>query len=311
MKILITGGTGYLGGRIVEYFLQKKKIVIIATRERENDNNFSGAKIKNINWDDNSSLLNICQDVDVVIHAAGINANECIKNPEKALEFNGRTTARLLESAITQKVSKFIFLSTAHVYSNPLVGKINELSYTKNLHPYATSNIEGENAVLNANPNIKSVVLRLANVVGAPTHKNADCWMLLINNLCKQAVLYKKMIINSSVLLERNFISIGDVNRFLEYLIIEKKDYWKYKIYNLAGEKSFSILEIAKMIQNVSTKLLGYKPEISFKEKLNDGIVEKLDYSSIRMKEFEFETKIDIEVEIKNTLLFCKKNFTL
>ena len=29
------------------------------------------------------------------------------------------------------------------------------------------------------------------------------------------------------------------------------------------------------------------------------------------MKEFEFETKIDIEVEIKNTLLFCKKNFTL
>ena len=88
------------------------------------------------------------ENVDVVIHTAGMNAQECASDPEQALAFNGTVTADLVSSAVKQGVQKFIYLSTAHVYKEPLVGTISESSQTTNTHPYATSHLAGEIPVL-------------------------------------------------------------------------------------------------------------------------------------------------------------------
>lgn len=311
MRILITGGAGYLGGRISEYFLNRGDEVLISTRDLFQKKYMPGLLVRKIQWSDPDSLIDICTGVDVIIHASGLNAQDSLKDPVKALEVNGLSTARLLESAVKQKVKLFIYFSTAHVYASPLVGEISETSCPSNLHPYATSKLAGENIVLQAgiSENIKTAVLRLSNAFGRPMSKEVDCWMLVVNDLCKQAVETKKMLIKGTGLEQRNFITITDVTRFIEFLIKSDEDLWKMRLFNLGGEKSYSILEVAQIIQNRCKILFGVDvsiecASIEFKKSKH------LDFKLVNLKNSKFELKSEITNEIDELLFFCKSVFS-
>ena len=139
MRILITGGLGLIGGRLGQHLHQAGHQVILGSRNTCNPPDWlPQAEVAETDWKVDSSLEQICNGVDVLIHAAGMNAQDCVADPVAALEFNGLATARLLASAICAGVKRFIYLSTAHVYASPLVGTINEDTCPRNLHPYAT-----------------------------------------------------------------------------------------------------------------------------------------------------------------------------
>ena len=106
-----------------------------------------------------------------------MNSKECASDPISALLVNGVDTARLVKAASRTNVKKFIYLSTAYVYSSPLDGVITEQTCLKNIHPYATSHLAGEQSVLLANQNqqLERVVFRLSNAFGAPVHKETNC----------------------------------------------------------------------------------------------------------------------------------------
>jgi UDP-glucose 4-epimerase len=80
------------------------------------------------------------------------------------------TMVKLVQASVSVGVTKFIYLSTAHVYSSPLTREIDEESCLTNRHSYTTSHIAGEKAVFyqpgNAD-NITGIVLRLSNGVGS------------------------------------------------------------------------------------------------------------------------------------------------
>ena len=63
-------------------------------------------------------ICTACLDVDVVVHAAGMNAKDCLADPVAA-HFNGVATARFAAAASKAGVEKFIYLSTIHVYASP------------------------------------------------------------------------------------------------------------------------------------------------------------------------------------------------
>ena len=113
--ILITGGFGFLGGRLGQY-LSENYNVILGSRSDQNEPNWLPiAKTLKIDWDDENSLNDACNLVDIIIHASGLNAQECSSDPEKALLVNGVYTQNLVRAAINKNVKKFIYLSTAHV----------------------------------------------------------------------------------------------------------------------------------------------------------------------------------------------------
>ena len=104
-----------------------------------------------------------------MIHAAGMNAQDCAENPVGALGFNGVSTARLVQASIRAGVSKFIYFSTAHVYCSPLTGEIDVTSCPRNLHPYASTHLAGEYALMSAaqgDNGLTGIILRLSNVIG-------------------------------------------------------------------------------------------------------------------------------------------------
>ena len=149
MRILITGGYGLLGSRFGKYLFGQNHEILLGTRKNPitSPEWLPGAEVITMKWDNYEFLRNICKDIDIIIYASGINAIDCEKNPYEALKVNGLYTANLISAAVKENVKKFVYLSTAHVYSSPLVGNINENLPMMNIHPYATSHLAGEHAI--------------------------------------------------------------------------------------------------------------------------------------------------------------------
>ena len=138
MNLLITGGSGFIAGRLINHLSSKVNLIKVVTTKKNLGTSYpSNIKIHTIDWNNTVELDKICRDVDAVIHTAGMNSRDCFDYPELAIQFNSYKTLDLLNSSIKNKVKKFFFLSTAHVYSNNLNGNINEDKIPNNNHPYA------------------------------------------------------------------------------------------------------------------------------------------------------------------------------
>lgn len=316
MQILITGGLGFIGGRLAKYLSEAGHKIVIGSRNSLRTTVLSQTKVKKIEWDDDIALERICMGMDIVIHAAGMNAQDCASNPKAALEFNGGVTTRFVKAASKAGVWRFIYLSTAHVYSNPLVGVITEESSPINVHPYASSHLVGDLAVNLANKHgmTQGFVFRLSNGFGAPMYDDVNCWMLLINDLCKQAVLTHKMILKSSGQQERDFIGINQICLAIEKIAIEAEDSKQSKLYNLGSGASQSVISMAQLIQERCSVVLGFKPTISCKEEDTDTSFseEKLDYRIDKITAVGVKFKNEEKVkEIDDLLRFCQSSFII
>jgi UDP-glucose 4-epimerase len=312
MRILITGGFGFIGGRLAQHLQQGGHDVLLGSRSTIASANWlPQAEVVQTDWSDGSSLEQICKDVDVVIHAAGMNAGDCTAGPVAALECNGLFTARLVRAAVCARVKRFIYLSTAHVYASHLVGSITEETCPRNLHPYATSHLAGENAVLSANVRgeIEGIVLRLSNAFGAPVHKDVNCWMLLVNDLCWQAVSSKKMVLRTSGVQQRDFIPLTDVGMAIKHLLALGQEQCADGLFNLGSSVSMAVLEMTKVIASRCNMVLGFYPEIVLPSNLplrsGDEQVLPLHYNSDKFKSTGFHLKGAIEGEIDGILTMC------
>ena len=313
MRILITGGFGFIGGRLAEYLAFSGHDIILGSRNLHSISNWlPNAKIELLKWNDLAVLQKSCKSIDLVVHTAGMNAKDCAADPLSALAFNGDATSRLVEAAINAGVKRFIYLSTAHVYANPLVGDINESTPLRNPHPYATSNIAGENAVLSANQYKKDfgIVLRLSNVFGSPINKKVNCWMLLTNDLCRQAVETKKIVLSSNGLQERDFIGMSDVCSYIEGIAKSSNKSIKSNILNVGSGISLSVISMAHLIQYRCVKILGFKPDLFLKKDNCDVENLKLTYRVNELKSLGISLKKrKITYELDKLLKFCELTF--
>jgi len=313
MRILITGGFGLIGGRLAVYLsLTGNKVVLGSRNKTSSPNWLPQAKVVQTKWNDASALEVICEGIDVIIHAAGMNAQDCAADPIGAMDFNGLATKRLVEAAKRLRIKKFIYLSTAHIYARPLVGNITEKTSPKNSHPYALSHLEGETAVLSANESgvMQGLVMRLSNAFGAPTHKNVNCWMLVVHDLCRQVVQTGKLVLLTNGIQQRDFVCLSEVCKVTEALIIADSGSVKNYIFNVGSGESKSIFEIAKLIQQRCSIVLGFEPYLDFKSNYSDDKQVHLSYMSDHLASVGISVKSMYNVaEIDNLLAFCQRAF--
>jgi len=313
MRILITGGFGLVGGRLGQHLHRSGHQVILGSRSaRGSPSWLPQAEMVQTDWNDGRVLEKICCGVDAVIQAAGMNAQECAADPLAALEFNGVATARLFGAASRAGVKRFVCLSTAHVYAGPLVGTITEGTCPRNLHPYAASHLAGENAVLGTSRRgqTEGIVLRLSNAFGAPVHKDVNCWMLLVNDLCRQAAQSGRMVLHSSGLQQRDFIAMTEVCRVVEHMAIREFDALPHNIFNVGSGVSRSVLELAQLIQQRCKLVLDFEPELQRPEADADEKHEKLEFRQDRLAKMNLNLSSDCSMEIDGLLAFCRASFS-
>jgi UDP-glucose 4-epimerase len=308
-RVLITGGFGYIGGRLAQHLVRvaHKRVVLGTRRSIPPPDWLASGAVVETPWQSPAELRRLCEGFDAVVHAAGMNAQDCAADPVGALEFNGVATARLVQAAVAAGVKRIIYVSTAHVYCSPLRGSITEHNLLEYLHPYPTSHRAGETAValMHERGAIEGIVIRVSNSFGAPAHQGANCWMLLVNDLCRQAVTTRKMTLSSSGMQRRDFVTLTDVCRAIAYLLNIEVHRLGDGLYNVGGAWTPTIIEMAERIATNCQRVFGYTPQITRPQVQVEDASEALEYRIDKLLATGFNLTGDVDLEITGALEFC------
>jgi UDP-glucose 4-epimerase len=251
--VLLVGGFGNLGGRIGAHLgsLEGHRIVLASRKKQDAPNWAKSAQTIQLDLTDPATFSNIPTSVNCIIQLAGTNDVDSAQNPELAHRVTAEGTSALLNNAVDNGVERFIYFSTAHVYGAPLTGNFTEESPTNTTHPYATTHLEAELAVGAAHERgeILGIRVRLSNGFGRPMTYEAADWRTLTSDLCRQAVLEKRMEMRTDGLQERNFITKTDIARAVQHLIALPTSQISDGLFNLGGSQSQTLLAMATTIQ--------------------------------------------------------------
>lgn len=312
MNLLITGGLGYIGGRLAHY-LENNREINVRLLARKDSYIPKWAQNKTIVGDvlDIASLKTACENVDNVIHLAALNEIDSRKNPLEALRVNGEGTLNLINAAISNKVERIIYFSTFHVYGLNASGNITEKTLPLPVNPYAITHHVSEDFIRMAvyKKELEGIILRLSNGFGYPAHPQINRWSLVVNNLCLQAVLNNKIVLKTSGRQYRDFITLTDVSRCVEHLLsldCSKLDR-EHCVYNLGGGFSVSILDMAKLIKERCEEVLNMHPEIVVgrDDASNTALERPVKYNIDKLKKTGFRLISNVNEEIDKTLIFC------
>ena len=310
--VLLTGGFGNLGGRVAAALNDQGRWDIrLASRTHISPPAWAPhAEVIHLDVLDAADVARSCKGVSAVVHLAALNDRLAAQDPELAEAVLGRGTEALVNAAIENNVQRFIFMSTAHVYSSPLQGVITESTPTTNQHPYATSHISGERAVAECHDQERflGIRLRCANGFGYPMNPEVDIWHTLVYDLCKQVVATHKMTLRSSGLQQRNFIAVSDIcAAILHFLQLDATQVGD-GLFNLGGSTSTTVLEMATVVAARAHAVLGITATIERPHQSMDELIIPLNYQINKLNATGFVPKNLVNEEIDRLLLMCAEN---
>ena len=311
--VLIIGGLGYLGGRIAQSLLTTNKYkIIIGTRSNQVvlPKQLVGCDVALIDLLEKNSIRKSLKGVDIIIHLAAMNANECAKNPSDALLVNGLGTLNLVQSVKDSGVKKIIYFSTAHVYGSPLLGNISEDTLVTPSNHYAITHRIAEDYIIKVGREgkISTTIVRLSNAIGRPINKHTNCWMLVANDIAKQIVEKNKIYINSSGKQLRDFIPISNIISAVIFLLESHNSYGE--VFNLGSGVSLSILDLAKLLSTRAKAILDIDVSITtgIDEISSDDYFR---YKIDRIMSLGYSPTHSLEDEIDNLLMYVNKEFRI
>lgn len=313
-KLVIVGGLGYVGGRIAKHFSDIGRWKVVATTRGEGVSapNWLQGEVVKADIEDGDALADIFSDAQAVIHLAAMNEIESGKDPLRAAAVNGTGTLNVLSAAIRANVPRFIYFSTAHVYGSPLQGHLVESVLPAPVHPYAISHRNAEDWVLaeQLKGSIATCVMRLSNAIGPPASTHANRWTLLVNDLCRQAATHGTLTLRSAGYDLRNFITLSDVAKAAEHMLALTDSEWNNGLFNLGGDLTCSVLEMAERISYLAAELLGEKISFHRPNKPVPQATPHLNYDCSRLTATGFARLDDYDQAIKDTLTYCMNQFT-
>jgi UDP-glucose 4-epimerase len=258
MKILITGGAGYLGAALVHLLEaddEVEQIIIYDNMSRGNYNLFLHNRLKNkkvifIQSDilDSRQLHQSLKNIDVVYHLASKVSTPFANIDAHSYEqVNHWGTAELISAVEQSNVSQFIFLSSASVYGTS-DEMIDEQTTPNPKSYYGISKLRAEDHVKRLFNKINTLIIRCSNVYGYSTALRFDA---VINKFMFDANFFNRIFINGNGNQYRAFINIEYASETLKNLRHSKLN---SGIYNLTGN-NFEIAFIAETLKEIYPKL--------------------------------------------------------
>ena len=288
MKILLTGGAGYIGSHVLLSIIENNHDVVVIDDLSTGNKNLIPKNIKLINTNINNTekISNILKEekFDLLLHFAGfIKVEESVQNPDKYFKNNTDNAIDLFETCYKHNLRNIIFSSTAAAYGNPINNNlIKENEHLKPLNPYGESKVKTEKYLLNNEDKYNSIILRYFNVAGADPDLRSglisDKSTHLIKILSEVAVgkrekisIYGNDYNTADGTAIRDYIHVSDLaNIHLEtakYLLENKIS----NIFNCGYGKGYSVLEVI----NAANKISGNKIKFEY-DKRRPGDAEKL-----------------------------------
>jgi len=320
IKILVTGGCGYIGSHTIIDLLENGYDVVSI----DNLSNSNQEIIKKVDQITKKSFKNyvvdlcdinlVCQIFELekpthIIHFAAFKSvPESVQKPLKYYQNNLVSLINLLQLSQDFKVEKFIFSSSCSVYGNPSTLPVTENSPLLIAEsPYASTKQMCENIILDFSKvsETKFTILRYFNPVG--NHQSG-----LINQELNGDAMFPNLIkslqSNSEFTIYggdyptpdgtpiRDFIHVMDVARAHTLSIEKQSD--KFKIINLGFGKGISILEIIKTFEKITNNKLNWK----IGERRSGDVVEIYANNNLAKDSLNWKPKFSLEDMIRTSL---------
>jgi UDP-glucose 4-epimerase len=259
MKILVTGGAGFIGKHLVRSLLEKGYLITIfdnfsnSTKDSISHIVNIGAKVIEGDITRPNEISNAVKGQDVVIHlAAKISVSESIINPAEIFQVNVNGTRNVLDACDKNQIKKLIVASSAAVYGEgPPNVKLTEESETNPISPYGESKLKMEQdiAEFTSKHNINYIILRFFNIFGVGQSKE---YAGVISKFIEKIRQDRPLEIFGDGMQTRDFVAIEDVINSIHNAISHSKS----GTYNIASGKVVTIKELAEMILSISGKKL-------------------------------------------------------
>ena len=301
MKILVTGGAGFIGSHIVEYLVQRgDNVTILDNLNTGKIENLS--KVKNninfVNGDirDYKLLESLVNDSDGVFHEAALaSVQQSFKMQDEYFDVNVYGTENILKLA-KEYGFKVVYASSSSVYGNPNHIPIKENDDRNPANPYAQTKLEDELlAEKYSEIGVRVIGLRYFNVFGRRQSKE---YAGVIKLFLEKIQQNKDPNINGDGLQTRDFVYIKDV---VKANILAMDSNVKHEFLNVGTGSSISIMDLANVVIDASglslkpyhgpelpgdikttqadigliKKLLGWEPETRLEDWLNEVISAK------------------------------------
>lgn len=253
MRVVVTGGAGFIGSNLVDSLLSKGNDVIVLDNESRNTGSFRwNMNAENHRLDVTSYLIPtdpLFKEVDVIFHlAARTQIQESIENPYDTFNNNYFGTLNMLEAARLNGIERFVFSSSSAVYGmTPCPHK--EDSTIDCMNPYSESKIGGERLcrLYKDLYGVKTVSLRYFNVYGDGMPSEGS-YAPVIGRFVKQMHRKKPLTIVGDGNQTRDFVSVKDVVKANVMASITDNEECFGESFNVGTGNSISINEISMMV---------------------------------------------------------------
>ena len=303
MKILVTGGAGFIGSHIAEYLVQRGDDVTVLdnliTGSKENLTKISD-KINFVNGDirDHKLLEKLVSDTTGVFHEAALaSVQQSFSMKDEYIAVNVAGTENIFKLA-KEYGFKIVYASSSSVYGNPKKIPVKEDDERKPINPYAKTKLDGEDlAKKYSEIGVKVIGLRYFNVFGKRQSKEYAGVIKLFLQRIQQK---KSPKINGDGLQTRDFVHIDDV---VKANVLAMDSDINHRFLNVGSGLPTSVLDLANLIIEASGLSLEsiHGPELS-----GDVRATQADIKLIR-KLLNWEPKMKLDDWL--TKIISNKNF--
>ena len=255
MKILVTGGAGFIGSHLVDRLIElDHQVIVIDNLSADNEKFYfnDNAIYHKLDISDYDSTHKLYENIDYVFHmAAESRLRSAIANPINTVIKNSVGTCTVLECCRNYNVKKIIFSSTSSIYGNNKFPN-NELQPSDPLNPYSVSKLSGEHLCKMYTDlyGLKTIIFRYFNVFGEREPRKGN-YATVIGTFLRQRGEGINLTIVGDGLQRRDFVHVSDIVNVNILAMNKNIDDNQYgKIYNVGLEKNISVLEIAESISN-------------------------------------------------------------